>query len=49
MSETFLLVIVSAALNGAVVWGVVRTEMKYLRRDIDHAHKRLDNLERRET
>ena len=36
--EMLLLLVV----NGAVTWGVVRTEMKYLRRDTDHAHRRLD-------
>lgn len=30
--------------NGAVVWGVVRTELKYLRRDVDHAHQRMDEM-----
>lgn len=40
--DTVLVVLVSAVLNGAVVWGVVRTELKYLRRDVDHAHKRID-------
>ena len=41
--ETLLLVVGTAALNGAVTWGVIRTEMKYLRRDVNHAHKRLDD------
>lgn len=47
MSEAMVIVIVSAVINGAVVWGVVRTELKYHRRDIDHAHKRIDAIERR--
>lgn len=38
-------VIASALVNGAVVLAVLRTELKYHRRDIDHAHKRLDRLE----
>ena len=45
MSETVWLVIISAVLNGAVVWGVIRTEIKYLRRDVDRAHERMDNFE----
>lgn len=44
MTETVWIVIVSAFTNAAVVWGVVRTELKYHRRDIDAAHKRLDSL-----
>lgn len=42
MSDVVLIAIGSALLNAAVVWGVVRTELKYLRRDVDHAHERLD-------
>jgi len=40
----FLMIICGALLNAAVVWGVVRTEMKYMRRDIDFAHRRIDAL-----
>lgn len=39
-----VLVIVTAALNAAVSLAVVRVELRYLRRDIDAAHKRLDAL-----
>lgn len=39
-----LIVILTAIVNGAVVWGVVRTELKYLRRDVDHAHQRMDEM-----
>lgn len=45
MSETVWVLVVSAVVNGAIVWGVVRTELKYLRRDVDRAHKRLDDYE----
>ena len=45
MSDAVWLVIISGIVNGAVTWGVVRTEMKYLRRDVDHAHKRIDDYE----
>lgn len=41
---SLLIVVIGAALNGAVVYGVVRTELKYHRRDIDAAHKRLDRI-----
>jgi hypothetical protein len=45
VSDTIWIAIISAGLNGAVVWGVVRTELKYLRRDVDHANKRIDEHE----
>jgi len=35
--------IISGLFTAGVVWGVLKTEMKYLRRDVDHAHKRLDS------
>lgn len=35
-----------AVISGAVTWGVVRTELRYLRRDVDAAHTRLDHHER---
>ncbi|MCL4315633.1 MAG: hypothetical protein M1527_02005 [Gammaproteobacteria bacterium] len=37
-------IVLTAIVNGAVMWGVVRTELKYMRRDVDRAHKRLDRL-----
>jgi hypothetical protein len=42
-----LLILCTAAVNGLVTWGVVKTELRYLRRDVDHAHRRADELERR--
>jgi len=44
MTDVIMIAIITAAINGAVTWGVVRTELKYHRRDIDAAHKRLDNI-----
>jgi hypothetical protein len=45
LSDTFIVVIVSAFLNGAIIWGVVRTELKYLRRDVDRANLWIDEFE----
>lgn len=38
--------LLGAALNGAVTWGVVRTTLAYLRRDVDRAHARIERVER---
>lgn len=39
-----LTIAISALINGAVVYGVVKTEMKYLRRDTDLANSRIDQI-----
>jgi hypothetical protein len=44
MSDTVLIAALTIAVNAAVTWGVLRTELKYLRRDVDHAHKRIDGI-----
>jgi len=51
MNETVLILIVSAALNGAVTWGVVKTKLFYMSRDIGEtrecckeAHTRINHL-----
>ena len=48
MSEQLVILLVSAAINGAVTWGVVTTKLAWLRRDLDDHHLRLQWLERRE-
>jgi hypothetical protein len=40
----FLLIILTAVLNVAVTLAVVKVELRYLRRDVDAAHRRLDAL-----
>ena len=35
--------VISGLFTAGVVWGVLKTELKYLRRDVDHAHRRLDS------
>lgn len=37
-----LLIIATAAVNVAVTLAVVKLELRYLRRDVDRAHRRLD-------
>ena len=32
----------SALFNAAVIWGVLKTQLAQLRRDVDMAHRRLD-------
>jgi hypothetical protein len=38
--------ILTVAINAAVVWGVMKTEMRFLRRDTDKAHDRIDDIVR---
>jgi len=47
VSENLLILIVSAAINGAVTWGVVSTKLDWMRRDLDELSDRLTHLERR--
>lgn len=44
MTETAIIVMITSAVQAAVTWGIVRTELRWLRADVDHAHKRLDDL-----
>jgi hypothetical protein len=46
VSDSVLLIIVSALINGAVTWGVVSTKLTWLRRDVDAHDSRLTHLER---
>jgi hypothetical protein len=46
MSEAVQLALITAVINAAVTWGVISTKLAWLRRDIDLAHKRIDNLEK---
>lgn len=39
--------VITAVFSAGSVWGVVRIELRYLRRDVDRAHDRIDQLERR--
>lgn len=33
-----------ALFSAGMTWGLVRAELRYLRRDVDHAHRRIDEL-----
>lgn len=46
MSEAVLIVIVTAACNGLVTWGVVSTKLAWMRADLDRHEQRLTALER---
>lgn len=39
-----LIAVVTGVITGAVTWGAMRVEVRYLRRDVDRAHWRLDSL-----
>lgn len=54
LSDALLVAVVSGAVNAGVVWGVVRTQLAWHRRDIDRAqssadqaHDRIDRLHSR--
>lgn len=42
--QGLLIALGTAVINGAVTWGVVSTKLEWLRRDVDAAHSRLDQL-----
>lgn len=42
--EQILLILGTAALNVATTLAVVNVKLQFLRRDVDHAHRRLDHL-----
>jgi hypothetical protein len=43
--DSWLLALASAVATGLVTWGAIRVELRWLRRDVDHAHKRIDRVE----
>lgn len=36
--------IVGGVITGASAFAAIRVELRYLRRDVDHAHRRIDKL-----
>lgn len=42
--DELLVILATAAVNVAVTLAVVKTELRYLRRDVDAAHRRLDAI-----
>jgi len=45
MIETWLIALASAVVTGLVTWGGIRVELRWLRRDVNHAHERIDRME----
>lgn len=45
LGEAALLAVLSGAVSGLLAWGGVRVELRYLRRDVDQAHGRIDRVE----
>jgi len=43
--STLLPGVISGAFVALINLGILKTELKYLRRDTDHAHKRIDSIE----
>jgi hypothetical protein len=44
--DPVVVAVLSALCSFVGSYAAVRTEMRYLRRDVDHAHRRLDTVER---
>ena len=44
MLEWFLPAVVSGGVAGLIAWGGLWVELRYMRRDIDAAHRRLDKI-----
>ena len=44
--ENIAIAIITGLVSGGATWGALRVELRYLRRDIDNAHKRILELER---
>lgn len=42
MLPDLLVALASGAVTGLVAWGGIRVELRYMRRDIGAAHKRMD-------
>ncbi len=44
MPEWLLPALTSGAASGLIFYGAIRVELRWLRRDVDHAHWRIDGL-----
>ena len=42
--QAIITALVTGTVSGLVTYGVMKTELKYLRRDVDHAHARITKL-----
>lgn len=43
--ESLIVAVLTGAFSFAGSWAAIKVHLFYLRRDIDHAHKRIDQLE----
>lgn len=43
MPDEIFAIVMTTGANALVTWGVVRSELKFLRRDVDYANKRIDD------
>lgn len=41
-AQSIITGLITGLFTAGAVWGVLKTELKYLRRDVDHAHQRID-------
>ncbi|WP_293762578.1 hypothetical protein [uncultured Aquitalea sp.] len=45
MMADLLPILLTGAVSGLVTWGGLRVELRYLRRDVDKAHTRIDRMQ----
>ena len=45
--QAVITALVTGAVSGLVTYGVIKTELKYLRRDVDLAHARINKIAER--
>lgn len=43
--QSIVVGLITGAFSGGAAWAVIKTEIKYLRRDVDNAHARLNNCD----
>lgn len=44
LTQALVIAIASGVVTGAITWGGILVHLKYLRRDVDRAHRRLDAM-----
>jgi hypothetical protein len=47
MTDAIKIALITAVLNGAVMWGVVSTKLDWMRKDLDKIENRTERLEGR--
>lgn len=46
ISDAILVAAITGVVSAAVNWGIVKVQLAWLRRDVDKAHERIDELKR---